>query len=213
MKRILSLMLAISLILFSLITVSAEPMDPTRYVMNYFEKLYDTIEDDLQLQYDNCNFMVNYGSNDYKHDYYCIMYTSSNPINAPYYYRFGENNEYYEYSEVTNLLFQSGIVIFRGHTHSFPENHNDDFYSLEEIIEYDPLAINWVMEKYGPERVGYIGDSDCDGEVTILDATAIQRHLAQLDTLKIELASDIDDNGYVDITDATNLQLKLANLE
>ena len=94
-----------------------------------------------------------------------------------------------------------------------PDGFDNDFYSLAEIASTKPAIIDMIIEKSLTNRIGYIGDADCDGEVTILDATAIQRHLAQLDTLKIELASDIDDNGYVDITDATILQLKLANLE
>ena len=222
MKRILSLFLVLILISLSMITVVAmEPLPPEDYVDIYFEKLYSTVETDYKNVVKNSTTTYINDSNPYQfyYEYVLVEYTSNNPIQEPYFNKFG-NNEFYEYSDVTNLMFESGITVFYGHCYSpenRPEHHNDDFYSLEELAQLQPTYIKDVVDQLvtilGPERVGYIGDSDCDGEVTILDATAIQRHLAQLDVLKIELASDIDDNGYVDITDATNLQLKLANLE
>ena len=59
---------------------------------------------------------------------------------------------------------------------------------------------------------GYIiGDADADGEVTILDATAIQRTLASLPTQSFdERAADADRDGEVTILDATAIQRYLA---
>lgn len=52
-----------------------------------------------------------------------------------------------------------------------------------------------------------LGDVDNDGTVTILDATAIQRFLAQLSVQSYnEAAADTDSSGDVDITDATRIQ-------
>ena len=61
---------------------------------------------------------------------------------------------------------------------------------------------------------GYIlGDADGDGKVTILDATAIQRHLASLPTAAYdEKAADTDEDGKVTILDATAIQRHLASL-
>ena len=58
-----------------------------------------------------------------------------------------------------------------------------------------------------------LGDVDGDGEVTILDATAIQRVLAEL-TVKayIAAAADADEDGDVTIMDATAIQRHLAEL-
>ena len=60
---------------------------------------------------------------------------------------------------------------------------------------------------------GYIrGDSDGDGEVTVVDATTIQRQLAQIPTPKFnELAADVNGSG-LDITDATFIQRWLADI-
>lgn len=58
-----------------------------------------------------------------------------------------------------------------------------------------------------------IGDSDKDGEITIIDATAIQRQLADLEVENFdEIAADCDKDGEVTIVDATLIQRWLAEL-
>ena len=58
-----------------------------------------------------------------------------------------------------------------------------------------------------------LGDVDGDGEVTIIDATAIQRHLASIPTATyIEKAADADEDNEVTIIDATMIQRWLAQL-
>ncbi len=58
------------------------------------------------------------------------------------------------------------------------------------------------------------GDSDGDGDVTIIDATAIQRKLASiLLSFFDEIAADVDGDGDVTIIDATSIQRHLANFE
>ena len=60
------------------------------------------------------------------------------------------------------------------------------------------------------ESVYINGDADVDGNVTILDATAIQRKLAEFNVVSFdEQAADVDGNG-LDITDATRIQRYLA---
>lgn len=59
-----------------------------------------------------------------------------------------------------------------------------------------------------------LGDSDQDGAVTILDATAIQRNLAALPVRSFsEAAADVDGSGQIEITDATYIQRWLAGIE
>ena len=58
-----------------------------------------------------------------------------------------------------------------------------------------------------------LGDADGDGNVTIFDATTIQRHLADLPTQSfIEDAADCDGDGSVTVLDATAIQRHLASL-
>lgn len=57
------------------------------------------------------------------------------------------------------------------------------------------------------------GDADGDGEVTIADATVIQRTLANIPTASLfKKAADVDGDG-MSITDATNIQRYLAQFE
>ncbi len=59
-----------------------------------------------------------------------------------------------------------------------------------------------------------LGDVDGNGKVTILDATEIQRHLAELTVIDDERLkyADTDKNGKVTIMDATQIQRFLAEL-
>lgn len=58
------------------------------------------------------------------------------------------------------------------------------------------------------------GDADGDGEVTILDATVIQRTLASIPVSFIDkAAADADGDGEVTILDATGIQRTLAGLD
>ena len=60
-----------------------------------------------------------------------------------------------------------------------------------------------------------LGDANNDGVITITDVTAIQRHIAELDTLEgiSLLAADIDSDGAIEIDDATALQMYIAGFE
>ena len=59
-----------------------------------------------------------------------------------------------------------------------------------------------------------LGDADLDGEVTIFDATAIQRWLAGLSTESFcEKTADADEDGEVSIFDATTIQRWLADFD
>ena len=64
------------------------------------------------------------------------------------------------------------------------------------------------------EPSGILGDADDDGNITIFDATAIQKHLANMieaSEINLNLA-DFDQDGDVTILDATAIQRNLADL-
>ena len=71
-----------------------------------------------------------------------------------------------------------------------------------EVIE--PVAV-----------VGLLGDVNCDGKVNIKDATAIQKHLANISVLTDEgfALADVDGSGKVNIKDATAIQKHIAGIE
>ena len=87
--------------------------------------------------------------------------------------------------------------------------------ALEKIADIR-VAENGVLEPQNPttptEKVS--GDADKDDELTVLDATAIQRYMAGLiDEEKIDLSSaDFDKDDEVTILDATAIQRHLAGL-
>ena len=59
-----------------------------------------------------------------------------------------------------------------------------------------------------------IGDADGDGVITIMDATAVQLHLAQLEMLSEESLklADVDGSSDITIIDTTTIQLFLAQI-
>ncbi len=71
----------------------------------------------------------------------------------------------------------------------------------------------WLKSTFiGDDTPCIFGDADGDGDVTVLDATVIQRVLALLPVQKyIEAVADTDGDGEVTILDATAIRLYLVN--
>ncbi len=105
---------------------------------------------------------------------------------------------------------------------------------LNEIISIDKIdatKYNGIEEGLKEAEVGNpFGDADLDGELTIFDATYIQRAVAGLhefeeyDTIEgspwgvtydrpLNYISDIDSDGERTVLDATAIQMKLAQIE
>lgn len=76
------------------------------------------------------------------------------------------------------------------------------------------LAFNSILISGDKKSTGVRGDADLSGEVSILDATLIQRHLAKLTTLSANAMAlaDIDGQEGISILDATHIQRFLAKL-
>lgn len=92
--------------------------------------------------------------------------------------------------------------------------------SYEDLWQYDGLM--YTLKRLCKIRL--IGDCDYDGDLSILDATAIQLDLAKLSTASIDhytdcitdvtySYADFDQDGDVSIMDATAIQYKLAGLD
>lgn len=87
-------------------------------------------------------------------------------------------------------------------------------YYIEEQIAYDPGKTRVTMEYCGHEVEYDVmlltrGDSDGDGEVTIMDATRIQKSLVGLADMTKEESkvSDVDEDKEVTVLDATKIQM------
>ena len=59
-----------------------------------------------------------------------------------------------------------------------------------------------------------LGDADVNGEISILDVTAIQLHIAQLQTIDdgVHKLADTDRDKNLSIMDATQIQLFIAQI-
>ena len=86
----------------------------------------------------------------------------------------------------------------------------DSKYEIEKFVCDTNFDVDETDDTAGYQR----GDADMDGEVTIMDATRVQRVLAGLATRDQidEYAADADADGEVTIMDATRIQRVLAGL-
>ncbi len=77
------------------------------------------------------------------------------------------------------------------------------------------VTVTITTEQAEPTVEYLIGDADGNGKVNVNDITAIQRHLAQVETLTGTCLANADANcdGEVDINDATLLQMYLAEFD
>ena len=84
----------------------------------------------------------------------------------------------------------------------------------EEYANKNGFVFKDIKELPDPdEEKPLLGDADSDGEVTIFDATSIQRYLAELPATGFHAdAADADGDGEVSIFDATAIQRYLAEL-
>ena len=84
---------------------------------------------------------------------------------------------------------------------------NKDYSALYDLKD----IANKIRSFYGDLL---LADADGDGEVTILDATYIQRYLAEI-TIETfnEMSADVDSDKDVTIVDATYIQRYLADIE
>lgn len=81
---------------------------------------------------------------------------------------------------------------------------------VKESIEQIKVEVEWSAELSTADKL--VGDADLDGEISILDATAIQLHIASLADFSSEqkLLSDIDFDSDISVLDATQIQRNLA---
>ncbi len=102
----------------------------------------------------------------------------------------------------------------------------DKFYMFHEAWELGLVDMG-ELKAYGMVNISVLGDTNWDGNLTIMDATEIQLWLANKKELpddyffifasceygpEIEHIADIDCDGSINIMDATHIQRKLAQI-
>ena len=94
-----------------------------------------------------------------------------------------------------------------------------DFTGYQAISAYDYTTIIKSYENHNADIIRcdlddilpLLGDADGDGEVTVIDATLMQRKIAYIDVGGFDISvSDTDGDGMLSITDVTTLQRWLA---
>ena len=87
-------------------------------------------------------------------------------------------------------------------------------YIAVKVVYGDRSIVSEEFEITKASTTGKLGDVDGDGDIAIMDATAIQLHIAGLDILDADALkrADTDGDGDVSIMDATNIQLFVARL-
>lgn len=137
--------------------------------------------------------------------------------------------------EVYNLSRQSVVIqalyYDPGESPNYPDG-TDSFDNMIFVIDPDLVSI-WESTEYGGEWYYYYGngcygilkdgtqadciradhlDVDGDHELSIVDATLIQRFVAQLEQFDVRQlkVADMDNDGEIAIMDATKIQMQLA---
>ena len=201
----------------AVVAYGVEPYDYT-ITVNGTEKHYDR----RILIYD-----PNGGAKNAVTDKHCIYYDSSDYSWVCPIWTNHIHNCYWDASMGTETTTGSLSSITKVHSLSCVENMltHVKFDSLHFVNKggesvgagndctYEDQELRWVSRDDEEPDETLLGDADCDGYVSILDATVIQRKLVNLPVNQFnEVAADIDGNG-LDITDATWLRLHTADYE
>ena len=121
-----------------------------------------------------------------------------------------------EYKDGTKQTFDEddfdlGYLEIDGSSVDFDSIFCTEIGTYEATMVFRGYTIKYPVEVI--DKPAYtLGDVNLNGEITILDATAIQMHLAKKNTLEgvALLAADTNCDTKISIVDATNIQLLLA---
>ena len=100
---------------------------------------------------------------------------------------------------------------------------DEEVGELVKVKDYTIVGVKGTeAERYAKDngfafrtKGGYIlGDADGDGVITVMDVTAVQKHIAEINILTGDrfLAADVNRDGVVDISDATLIQKYVADI-
>ena len=97
---------------------------------------------------------------------------------------------------------------------SYNQGSFTDMYNY--VADWMTSRAAWISSKWFSEYTpsAKIGDVDGDGEVTVMDATLVQKYIASLETLtdsQLNVA-DVNGDGEISVLDATQIQKIVVNL-
>ncbi len=119
-----------------------------------------------------------------------------------------------QYAKTQGIAYE--IFCINGHTKVIDKGY-DATYGKDGLTDGSHCSVCGKVLIY-PEIIPAlqyeIGDADGDGEITVLDATTIQRIVAQLISIddSMRVCTDADKDGEITIMDATTIQRFIAQL-
>ena len=87
-------------------------------------------------------------------------------------------------------------------------------YIAVKVVYGDKNIVSDEFEIKAASSNVLLGDANLDNDITITDATTVQRHVAKLTTLTGDSlkAADVNKDGEVSIVDATTIQRFVAKI-
>lgn len=204
MKKTVAIVLVLILSFSAVISASAlDPNEPSVQV-DYVFWLYYTKNTDGGKLKDSSVQELDYTAEESWKMFYVVKFTSEDAGKQGYFNRFGDDNMYYEKSDVTNLVFPSGIAVFIGNQYN--ERDYENFYSLEEIYNMDSELFDIVLKTLGSEYAGVMGGVESVSELDINIATQAQKIIVDEITCDDKRVFDFNGDDILNVADATFLQ-------
>lgn len=224
MKKIISILLVGLMLVSSLsVTAFAENYNPGEYLYEdvFLDSFSNYIGSDVSIGGDDYFYSEEYyhhvDENDPNSEIDWVLIEANSIMVAPWLIKREVKNRVF-YSVDEGIPFSFGVAIF--------DVKNQSFHDLSDsVIDMFPDAEEIIFNQLGYGR--QIGDADCDGRLTVMDATFVQMVAAKLTSYskyddisdyysfscKLNYISDMNRDGKRDILDATAIQLALAGLD
>ncbi len=196
MKKLISFII-VTVLLISLCT--ATTFAHTGYYFDYYDRFVEEYGEPYMFQEMYVSFENNEPS------YYVVK--------VQLYFIYVDPPQHIEEVGIVNsgLVFtQIPVYIPFETTYCIYDVSDDKFYDITKI---DILAYRGLYDYLVESDIAtMIGDVDYDNKLTIIDATMIQRILANITYIRNNFVTDFNCDGSVDIMDATAVQKEVANL-
>ncbi len=129
-----------------------------------------------------------------------------------------------DHSSLTNGSFDYETLKFVPDTNATTYDITSYKDQYQYTIDWLNTRTAWLSAQYAADYEGEIappakglllGDADLDGDITVKDATLIQKHVAKILTLDsdAQACSDVDGNQDITVKDATAIQKFVAKIE
>lgn len=153
---------------------------------------------------------------------------------SPIYITYVNNENGEEVTESCELSFMASLDVGTLYYANIPEDSESIYFSTDTQRSYDinkyivhnacfefGVTVNdkydykaYLLDEQLAKTDTLLGDANQDGKITIQDATAIQKHLANIKEIggNAKTAADYNCDGKITIKDATAIQKKIANI-